>query len=405
VTGAAPNDARLKYGILALVTSAQAGASVGQQALGSLGPFFAPAFNLDAAQLGVIFGAVVFGAATTTALAGIFVDAFGERKMILFSGATICFALLAAVSFRSYPWLVFWVGISGVGYAASTPAGGRAILLWFTRDRGFAMGIRQMGVPIGGIVGAVLLPFLASAFDYRVALAAAGLLALLPAVAVAIYYRDPEEVVRRVRPRRELLASMASVARDPRLVLVTLTGMILIFGQSNMLTFLELSLVRDTNLTIALGAAALAVAQIGAASGRVMWGSASDRLFGGDRVVPLMFASFALCAASLGVAHLPVGGVLPAFVLAFVLGLSGAGWNGIFSTALAEIGGPERTGSAIGVGLTGLFLAGTISPPLFGAIADAHGFSVAWTALGLFALLALIPAFFARRAIHRTPFV
>jgi len=30
---------------------------------------------------------------------------------------------------------------------------------------------------------------------------------------------------------------------------------------------------------------------------------------------------------------------------------------------------------------------------------------VAWTALGLFALLALIPAFFARRAIHRTPFV
>jgi hypothetical protein len=38
----------LKYGILALVTSAQAGASVGQQALGSLGPFFAPAFNLNA---------------------------------------------------------------------------------------------------------------------------------------------------------------------------------------------------------------------------------------------------------------------------------------------------------------------------------------------------------------------
>ena len=109
--------ARMRYGILALVTAAQAGASVGQQGLGSLGPFIAPAFDLNAAQLGVIFGALVFGAATTTALAGIFVDALGERKMILFSGATICVALLAAASIRSYPWLVFCVAFA----ASDTP--------------------------------------------------------------------------------------------------------------------------------------------------------------------------------------------------------------------------------------------------------------------------------------------
>ncbi len=400
MTASAAGGARVRYGILALVTAAQAGASVGQQGLGSLGPFIAPAFDLSAAQLGVIFGALVLGAAATTALAGIFVDALGERKMILFSGVTICLALLAAASFRSYPWLVFWVGICGIGYAASTPAGGRAILMWFTRDRGFAMGIRQMGVPVGGIVGALLLPLLAGAFNYRVALAVAGLLALAPAVAVAIFYRDPEETVRRARPLRELLASMASVARDPRLILITLTSMVLIFGQSNMLTFLALSLVRDTKLSIALAASALAVAQVGAAAGRVMWGSISDRAFGGDRVVPLMFACVALCIASLGLARLPPGGVFPAFVVAFALGLAGAGWNGIFSTALAEIGGPERAGSAIGVGLTGLFIAGTISPPLFGSIADARGFSAAWTALGFFALLGLIPALFARRALR-----
>ena len=80
--------------------------------------------------------------------------------------------------------------------------------------------------------------------------------------------------------------------------------------------------------------------------------------------------------------------------------IAGAGWNGIFSTALAEIGGPERAGSAIGVGLTGLFIAGTASPPLFGSIADAQGFSAAWTALGFFALIGLIPAVFAQRALR-----
>jgi MFS family permease len=393
----------MRYGILAIVTAAQAGASVGQQGLGSLGPFIAPALGLNAAQLGIIFGALVFGAATTTALSGLAVDALGERTMILFSGATICVALIAAASFTSYPWLVFWVGMSGVGYAASTPAGGRAILMWFARDRGLAMGIRQMGVPVGGIIGALILPALATAFNYRVALAVAGLLALVPAVAVAFLYRDPEETERRARSLRELLASMGEVARDPRLILVTLTSMVLIFGQSNMLTFFALSLVRTTQLSIALAAGALAVAQVGASAGRLMWGTISDRVFGGDRIVPLMFACLALCVASFGVALLPTGGVAQAFAFAFLLGLGGAGWNGIFSTALAEIGGPERAGSAIGVGLTGLFAAGTISPPLFGAIADAKGFPIAWTALALFSLLGLIPAAFARRAMRRHP--
>jgi len=404
VTKAVAGDTRMRYGVLALVTAAQAGASVGQQGLGSLGPFLAPALGLNAEQLGVIFGAVVLGAATTTALAGIFVDAFGERRMILFSGVTICLAFIAAAAYHSYPWLVFWVAVSGIGYAAATPAGGRAILLWFARDRGFAMGIRQMGVPVGGIAGALLLPLLASLFGYGGAFVAAGLLALVPAIAVALFYRVPDETVHHVRSLRELFGAMAEVARDPRLLFVTLACMVLICGQSNMLTFLELSLVRDTKLALALAAGALATAQLGAALGRLFWGTASDRLFGGDRVVPLMFASAVLCAASLGVAHLPPGGVLPAFFVAFVLGLAGAGWNGIFSAALAEIGGPHRTGSALGVGLTGLFLAGTVAPPAFGRLADAHGFSTAWTALGFLSLLALLPAALARRAIKRTPF-
>ena len=52
----------------------------------------------------------------------------------------------------------------GAAYAASTPAGGRAILAWFDRDRGFAMGIRQTGVPVGGLLGALTLPLVAHAF-------------------------------------------------------------------------------------------------------------------------------------------------------------------------------------------------------------------------------------------------
>jgi len=90
-----------------------------------------------------------------------------------------------------------------------------------------------------------------------------------------------------------------------------------------------------------------------------------------------------------------------AFAVALVLGFAAAGWNGLFSAAQVEIGGKDRAGSALGVGLTGLFATGIVAPPLFGAVADAHGYTTAWNALALFLLIGLVPAFFARRAMLR----
>jgi len=153
------NARGMRYGILALVTSAQAGAAVIQQGMGSLGPFFTAEFSLNRAQLGLIFGGLMVGCTATTLASGVAVDAFGERRMILFSGLSMGVALIAATLVHSYWWLFGWMVLAGVGYAAATPAGGRAILLWFERNRGSAMGIRQMGVPIGGFIGAPAMNF------------------------------------------------------------------------------------------------------------------------------------------------------------------------------------------------------------------------------------------------------
>jgi hypothetical protein len=51
--------------------------------------------------------------------------------------------------------------------------------------------------------------------------------------------------------------------------------------------------------------------------------------------------------------------------------------------------------------LTGLFSTGIVAPPLFGALADAQGFRAAWVALAAFALVGLVPATLARRAMAR----
>jgi len=383
---------------LALVTSAQAGSSIVQQGLGSLGPFLTASFALSHAQLGIVFGMMMTGATAAVAISGLAVDKYGERRLILLSGIVMGAALILAAFVHSYVWLVAWMTLAGVGYAASTPAGGRAVLLWFARDRGLAMGIRQMGVPLGGFIGSLILPAFASAGGYARALVAGGILTALPSIAAALWYREPAGHVHVSRTLRELLSSMYAVARDARLVYIMLTCMVLVVAQSNMLTFLALTLVRDSGIGVAMAAAALAVAQVGAGIGRVGWGVVSDRVFAGDRIVPLMFSCGIVTMAATAVAFLPQHAFAIVFPVAFVLGFSAAGWNGLFSAAQVEIGGPERAGSALGVALTGVFGMGIIAPPLFGALADARGFHTAWLSLAALALFGLVPALLARRA-------
>jgi len=120
-----------RWRVLTLMTTAQAGASVVQQALGSLSPILVAAFVLSKAQLGIVFTALMVGSALFVAASGVLTDRWGERRMVLFSGIAMTCALLAATLVQSYAWLVGCIAVFGAAYAASTPAGGRAVLAWF----------------------------------------------------------------------------------------------------------------------------------------------------------------------------------------------------------------------------------------------------------------------------------
>jgi MFS family permease len=234
-----------KYRVLALMTSAQGGASIVQQAVGVLGPFLIVQYGLNQAALGSLFTSLYIGSSSFTAFSGVLTDRFGERTMVGISGGTMTIALILASLFPSYAWLVFCMGIYGAGYAASTPAGGRAVLVWFDRDRGFAMGIRQTGVPVGGLIGALVLPFIAIHFGgYRAALLVAALLVSIPTAIAVLAYR--ESAIERPPPSTfaQVLGGMRRLIRDPRLIAVTLTCMALVNAQLALNGFLTVTAVQ-----------------------------------------------------------------------------------------------------------------------------------------------------------------
>jgi MFS family permease len=388
----------LRYRMLAVMTTAQIGGAVVQQGFGSLAPSIVRFFHINKAQLGLSFTAIMVGSAITVALGGAAVDRFGERNVTLFAGAAICSSLVVASLVPSYPWLVVWLLVMGLAYATVTPAGGRAILTWFDRDRGLAMSVRQMGVPVGAVLGGLLMPALAVRYDYQAALAGGGLLALVLTSGSALFYRDPEGHEFPPTRFRHVLGGMREIARDPRTISYTAACAMLAMVQQVMNGFLAITATSRAHAGITLAAAVFITAQCASILGRLFWGRASDVTFGGDRVMPVVLICALVVLAGVGLAFTSPGGLALLFACAAVLGFAAAGWNGLFSAAMAEIGGARFAGSAIGVGLTAIFVAGAIAPWLFGAFADAYGLLAAWLCVAVVGAGGLIPALLARRA-------
>lgn len=387
------------------MTLAQAGATLDQQGLGALAPFFASGFGLVPAALGSVYGAIYLGSALFTVPSGLVVDRSGERRVILWTGVLMGLALAAAAAIANVAWLVACLFVFGAAYAASSPAGGRAVLRSFREQRGLAMGIRQAGAPLGSAVGVLLLPAVALHAGYRGALLVGGVLCAGTSVLAALRYRvappsasaDPRSPAGARRSFSALARELLAIVRRRRTMLLNLTGFVLGAGQYTAVVFVAVTLLH-AGTSLGLATAALAVMNGTAVAARPLWGLVSDGPFRGDRALPLAL----LCALAAGSAwafgSLAQHGVwVPGLVLASIgLGASVIAFTGLYNTVLAEIGGAGSAGSVMGVGLTFNYGAGFVMPPLFGALLQARGFPFAWHAVAALLACGAVAALAAR---------
>jgi MFS family permease len=383
-----------RYEVLALFTGAMVGASLFIVGTGALMTFFASALHLSQTQLGLILSVQMLGSVGMTSVAGLLTDRFGDKAVVFWSGAFMGVSLIAASLIENYAWLIFWLLMYGVGYAAVTPAGSHAIIFFFKKaDRGFAMGLRQCGVPIAGVLGSLLLPAIALHFQYRGALAAAGALTIVACWFASALYREPQELQGERVSLRAMLAEMAEIAREGRLILLTLTSMVLICGQFALIGFLTLTFVQEAGYALAVAVGLFTLAQFGAVAGRLSWGWMSDHFFGGSRSLPLAVVCLLVALIALGISEARTATPLwVAAMLALALGFTAEGWLGLSVIGFAEIGGEEHCGSALGVGLTWTLLAAMLTPALFGAVVETQGIANAWRWLALLQVTGIVPA-------------
>jgi MFS family permease len=380
---------RSRWAVLAAGTVAQTSQAAAYAGLAVLAPVLRDQYGLSLSQVGVLLGVASVGAMITLLAWGIAADHVGERATAVagLGGAAAGYAASAyAPEFAS---LVLLLSVAGAFGASSNTATGRAVTSWFPRsERGFALGIRQTSVPIGGFAAALAVPAIAAEWGARGALLTIAGLSLVAAVVAAAFLVEG--------PVRSDLEDEADALRRPlrdtRIWLLSTGSGLLVSTQVAVTGFVVLFLESERGFGHGQAGAVLAGMNVLAAAGRLGGGRLSDRT--GRRVGLIRWIAVATAAVTAVVAAL-VGATGPLLVPALIVagGLS-MSWNGLAVTAAVETAGPRRSGAALGLQQTALGVAVVVAPLLFAPLVAATswraGFAVA-AALPLLALVALRP--------------
>jgi sugar phosphate permease len=185
------------------------------------------------------------------------------------------------------------------------------------------------------------------------------------------------------------MAAVATLCRSRPFILAALAGTVLMVPEVAFLNFLALDLTDRFQHDPVAAAGVLGYVHAGGLVGRLLWGWGSDRLSHGHRL-PLLRLASGLGSVILVLLAVGAPRAVPVGLFGVVGGMALLGWAGLHTTLIAELVGPGLTATAIGLTMTSLYVAATLTSPAFGALVDVTGsYPAAWSAVGLVALAAI----------------
>jgi MFS family permease len=390
MTSADPYRNRLRWTMLLLGTVSHVIGASGQYAINTLAPFYQSDLGLTRAQIGLFFTAFYSGLVTLSFGAGWLADRLGVRLTTFCGHLLLGICIAAAAAAPSFGWAFLIFFFAGLGYSFLNPSSTKGVMEWFQRaERATAMGIKQTGVPAGGVVTAVLAPSLVLLAGWRASFLAIGVMNVAFGFVFWLLWREPVGAA-----AGTLAAPLEKKAplRVVNLVCLSFGTALLLMGQMSLITYVPLYLKETRGLSPYWASQALALTQFGGMVGRVGWGVVSDRLFHGARKVVLLWIGFSSVAFTFALGALPGAAPLAlTLVLIFLAGVCMVGYQGVSYALIAEIAGSGRTGAALGVVLTFNAVGTIIGTPLFGYLVDVTGsYATAWMTLAAMILVGIV---------------
>lgn len=353
----------------------------------AMGPLIREDMGISAAQFG-FFMSAIFSAQLISAMpSGTITDRMGVGwtlfgALIMMMTGTLLFAYVESF----YPALAATFLI-GLGYSFVNPATAKGVVRWFPAHwRGTAMGLKQLGVPLGGVLGAGG-GALAAYVDWRIVLVGAAALALVVAMFWLPLTRKPNSGGGGFRV---IVRDLKTVVTNRNMNVICISSSAFNAGQSCLFTYMALFLRDAAQASQLVAAMGVAFAQSACAIGRVGYSFLSDRYFGARRkwmVVAVIVAGAVACGVTYFVNPAwPHWGLM---ILAVAMGGTIAAYAALILSMAAESVPSSLVGSAIGYNALAWSVGGIAGPPLFGWVLDMSGntYGYAWMTIAVIMLL------------------
>lgn len=379
-------------------------ATMAAYSIPAVAPEVAPHLGIPPTWIG-FFVSIVYGVGILSAL--------GSPALIHEHGATrvsqgVLVATLAMIGVAALGnvWAVaIGAALMGLAYGATAPASTHMLVPLTPPERmNMVLSLRQIGVPLGGVLAGLTMPHLTHWLGWQTALLAGAvpcvllLLALEPVRQRWDGARPKSEASAAVDgataagksaapPPRPRLDARRLIADNPAIGRLLATVFVYSGLQLCFVAFMTTHMTTVVGLGLVAAGQMLAAYQVSGVVSRPIWGWIADKLIPARWL--LVLQGFVMCAAAIVAGQLEATAPFPlVLAVCIVAGATASGYTGIAYAEFARLGGARRT-EATGLGAASMFAGVLVLPSAMSiAVAKSGSFAVAYTAIGALALVA-----------------
>jgi MFS family permease len=360
---------------------AQAACSFMVLGLPAIGPQLRGELGLSLPMLGALLATMQFGTGVGLIAAGRAADRWGARSSISLGTAAAASGLAAGALLHTVAAVFAGLLLAGVGSSVVPVAGASAIFRTYPADRrAWALGVRQMSVPAGGVIAALSMAPLNAIGGVSLVLAV-GALAVAATGAWFAVVADHT----RVRHARSV-KMIRGIWHGPGVGGLLLVSLSYVFVLQTVLSY-TVPAMRAAGFSTVQAGVGYFVVNATAIVSRLAWGRIADRDAGTRRKRSLVESGV---LASLGALLFGVAlhGTLPAVLIVLIFYAFGAlGWNALVYALAGEWTTPDLSGRAFAVAATVVFIASAAVNPAIGALAGWLGWNGVWAITASIALV------------------
>lgn len=382
--------------VIALVGMAHATSHVFHLLLPPLFPLLMVDFGFGYTEAGFLMTVFFVISGTGQAFAGILVDRYGARRVLMAGVGLMAASGLALAAAANYPMLLLAVVLAGLGNSIFHPADFSLLNQKVSPPRlGYAFSVHGLSGNLGWAIGVTLSGMALAWGSWRGAGVAAVLLALL-SMATLLWARSlldderPKVGAGATAPGRSF-----AFLNTPVIWLAFAFFLLITAAFAGLQSFSAPVLGGIYGISLAAAVAGLTGYLLGSAAGMVVGGFVAARVQTHDRTVGMALVGAALFATALATGLPPAWSVVPLMVgIGVGVGISGPSRDllvrRIATNSLAGGNASPAFGRVYGFVYSGLDVGMALGPLAFGALLDAGGIDGVLPGVALLQIMAVL---------------